>query len=99
MLTKQEILTRTSGDFVIEHDLNTAQMQRARRLYVDVQDGPMTAACEIIALRDALVQASKLASHAALCPALRGMERDCTCGYNEVKRIVANIERRTGSAA
>jgi len=98
MLTQRERLTRTGGDFVIERDLNTAQMLRARRLYVDVQDGPMTAACEIVALRDALVQAAKFSSHTPLCRALRGLERDCDCGCNAIKEIAADIQRRSGSA-
>lgn len=51
----------------------------------------MTKAARIQELEKALVRAVKDHGHSYNCSAARGMERDCHCGWLEIKEMVKRI--------
>lgn len=69
-------------------ELNFEQRRRAVELESYVTDDEYATCAEIIALRDALQRAFKEHGHKYNCSAARGMERDCTCGWLEVRDLV-----------
>lgn len=46
---------------------------------------------EITKLRRALKRAASQCGHVYNCSAARGSERDCTCGWAEVKELARNL--------
>lgn len=78
----------TTDDQVRKVELTFEQRARAVALEDQVNDDPYDTAAEIIALRDALKRAVKEHGHKYNCSAARGMERDCHCGWLEVKELV-----------
>ena len=80
--------SKSADDQVRKVELTFDQRARAVALEDQVNDDPYATAAEIIALRDALKLAVKQKGHHYQCSALRGMERDCHCGWLEVKELV-----------
>jgi hypothetical protein len=69
-----------------EHAFLRATVQRARG-----QPHKMPYQKVIVELADALVLAVIRQGHKWGCSAGRGMERDCTCGWTEVKELAKSI--------
>jgi hypothetical protein len=77
-------------------ELSFEQRARAVNLESYVTDDEYNTAAEIIALRDALVLAVSLQGNKWGCSAGRGMERDCTCGWTDLKALAKTYAPSAG---